>query len=215
MPICPYCRRPVTSAYTVWCTCGTNLSKYSNLPNTVEEIKPWLNENSPETLKAYVMEGNLLDQAKKALISEQEASIQNQSKTAYEVAQVSQLFQDFLAGCGREEIAPNSDVGLLRRERYKQQKKAGVIDNLPVKNFKQTPAYFFRISFGRQVEEFNLTVDGELYRHQMNVPDPFPIEELLKFATVEKISEGLRQTLVELLKQKQSPPAASGPADEG
>lgn len=205
MPICPFCHRPVSSAFTVWCSCGTNLTKYPNLPNTIEETRPWLSINSPETLIARAEEGSLLEQAKRALIKEQEDAIKKNSRQSYEVAQVRQSFEDFLLSCRQENVAPAFDVGRLRRERFKQQKKTGLTEFPPVKNFKQTPAYFFRILFGRAAEDFYLTETGELYRHQMNLPDPYPIEELLKLATADKIKEGLRQTLVELLKQRQIP----------
>lgn len=206
MPICPYCRKPVTSAFTVWCTCGTNLTKFDNLPSGLDDLKTWLEKNSPDVLRAPVIEGGLLEQAKQALIKEQEITIKKRSQTAYEVAQVKQLFQDFLSSCHQEGIPPNYDIGRLRRDRYKQQKKLGQTDFLPVKNFKQTPGYHFRLNFGRVGEDLYLSLGGELYRHLMNVPDPFPIEELLKFASVEKVAEGLRQTLVELLKQRQTSP---------
>ena len=205
MPICPFCRKTVTSPYAVWCGCGNNLTKYYKLPNTLDEIKPWLEKNSPEILEAKVMEDNLLNQAKKSLILEQETAIKKNSQISFDVAQIKQIFQDFLTACSQEKLAPSSDIGKLRRDRYRQQKKSGMTINMPVKNFKPTPAYFFTISFGKIIEDFNLTVQGELYRHHISAKDPFPIEELLKIAPKEKIVEGLRQALVTLLKLKQQP----------
>lgn len=205
MPICPFCRKPITSPYVVWCGCGTNLTKYYTLPNSLDEIKPWLEKNYPEILKAVIMEDNLLNQAKQALIIEQETAIKKNSATSFDMAQIKQLFQDFLTACNQEKIAPNSDVGKLRRERYRQQKKSGLTVNMPVRNFKPTPAYFITISFDKISEDFNLTTDGEIYRHHMSAKDPFPIDELLKIAPKEKITEGLRQALVTQLKLKQMP----------
>jgi len=205
MPICPFCRKPVTSPYAVWCGCGTNLTKYYTLPSTLDEIKPWLEKNSPEILKAEAMKDTLLNQAQQSLIIEQEAAIKKNNQNSLEVNQVRQVFQDFLASCNQENLAPNSDIGKLRRERYRQQKKSGLTVNMPVHNFKPTPAYFFTISFGKIAEDFNLITNGELYRHHISARDPFPIEDLLKIAPQEKIIEGLRQALVTLLKLKQIP----------
>lgn len=203
MPMCPYCHKPVTSAFTVWCSCGTNLSSYPNLPNDINELKTWLEKNNPDALSAEIFEGNLLEQARKSLITEQEKEIEKASQKAYEVARIKRAFADFLEGCSKEGLSPNVDVGRLRKERFKEQKKTKQTYNMPQKNFRLTPSFHFQIFFSRSVEDFYLTEDGELYRHHMNAPDPFPMEELLKMTTVEKVVEGLRKALVGSLRQRQ------------
>ncbi len=203
MPICPFCHKPVTSAFTVWCGCGTNLSSYPSLPDDETHLKDWLKKHEPKALETEKIEGDLLEQARAVLIKDQENVIDEESQKAYEIAQVKQLLQEFLSSCSKEELPPNIDIGKLRKERFKEQKKAKQSQNMPVKNFRLTPGFHFQIFFSRSVEDFYLTQEGELYRHHMSVVDPYPVEELLKFTTLEKINEGLRRTLVDMLKQRQ------------
>jgi len=203
MPICPFCHKSVTSAFTVWCSCGTNLSSYPNLPDDETHLKEWLKKHAPATLETEKIDGDLLEQARAALIKDQEKAIDDESQKAYDIAQVKRLLQEFVSSCSKEDLHPNIDIGKLRKERSKEQNKAKQKQNMPVKNFRLTPGYHFQIFFSRSVEDFYLTEEGEIYRHHMNVADPYPIEELLKFTTVEKINEGLRKTLVEVLRQRQ------------
>jgi hypothetical protein len=205
VPICPFCRRSVTNTFTIWCECGVNLIKYPRLPNSSEEVRKWLKEYSPASLEARIEPGQLIDQAKTMLIKGQDSQINQDTRQTQAIAQARSLLSDFLQSCAQANIPPNTDVGALRKDRWKAQKKAGLKSNLPLREFKPTAAYFFQVLIADYQEQFYLCTDGSLYRHIASVPDPYPIEKLVEIIPVVKLAEGLRDTLVELLKQKQQP----------
>lgn len=206
MPICPFCRKPAEQ-YTIWCSCGSNLTRYSNLPNYVQEIPAWFEEYAPESAKpANVPEqAGLLDQARAEFIGRQDAQLGSKSKEHVEVETIKRLLNDFLSACAQEQLAPNVDVGALRKERWRAWRSAdkAVRHYPPLKEFKSTPGYHLRLPFAKYVDEYFLCLDGSLYRHEFNAPDPYPVEWMAKSMPVAKIEEGLRSALVELLAARQ------------
>jgi len=215
MPICPFCRKSVENG-SVWCSCGANLSRYPNLPVNPTEIKDWLAKHKPEFLESSWSGGSLLDAARKHLINEQEKEIATGTKAQAEVAEAKSLIDSFLLDCEREGLPPTIDIGQLRRDRWRQWKRIPTEyrQHAPLKNFYQTPGYFFETSLAMFKDEYCVALDGTLYKHQLNSPDPFTLEELVGTMPAGKLAEALEATLLWLLKAKQQPGAAETPAQE-
>ena len=214
MPICPFCRKPVEPG-SVWCSCGANLSRYPSLPVNTSEIKDWLAEYEPELLATSWSGGSLFEIAKKRLLSEQEEEITANTKVNAEVTEAKSLIENFLLDCRREGLAPTIDIGQLRRDRWRQWKRIPTEfrQYAPLKKFALTPGYFFETSVAKFKDEYCVTVDGGLYKHQLNAPDPFPLEELISTVPPNKLREALAAALLWLLKAKQQPGAGQEPVE--
>ncbi len=207
MPVCPFCRKSV-ELNSVWCACGVNLSQFPALPTGAGEVREWLLRHVPDTLETtFDSASALLEQARKQLLDNQDSEVLAVTKQTAEVTKVQKLISTFLAECSGAGLVPTVDIGQLRRDRWKQWKRIPVEykQNAPLKVFKVAPGYIFEINVAKFKDEFCLGLDGSLYKHQLNAVDPFPVDELLKIATVDKIAEGLLAALVWLLKAKQQP----------
>ena len=179
------------------------------------EVRGWLERHVPDTLKTtFDPASALLEQARKQLLDNQDSEVSAATKNTAEVTEVRKLFSALLADCLRAGLVPTVDIGQLRRDRWKQWKRipAEYKHNAALKAFKPTPGYIFEVNVGKFKDEFCLALDGSLYKHQLNAVDPYPVDELLTTATVDKIAEGLLATLVWLLKAKQQPDLGTGPA---
>ena len=226
MPICPFCRKPV-GAGSIWCSCGANLNRYPDLPVNPEEIKEWLAEHKPELLSSSWTGGLILEAARKRLIGEQEEEIKRITKIKAEVDEAKSLIESFLLDCRREGMAPTIDIGQLRRERWRQWKRLPTEyrQHPPLKDFRFTPGFFFETPIGQFNDEYCLALDGSIYKHQLNAPDPYPLRELVGNIPVDKLADALTMALVRLLKLKQQPhmdqaepaegPIVAEPADVG
>lgn len=130
-----------------------------------------------------------------------------------EVAEARSLIDNFLYDCQREGLAPTIDIGRLRRDRWRQWKKipAEYREHAPLKNFNRAPGYFFETSLALFKNEYCVAIDGSLYMHQLNSPDPFPIEELISTVPANKLGEALTAALLSLLRAKQRPEAVQEP----
>lgn len=207
MPVCPFCRKAV-ELNSVWCSCGVNLSQFSSLPTGTAEVSDWLTRHVPDSLETtFDPASPLLEQARKQLIDNQDSEVLATTKSTTEVNEVQRLISAFLADCLAAGVVPTVDIGQLRRDRWKQWKRipSEYKQNAPLKSFKLAPGYIFEVNVAKFKDELCLSLDGSLYKHQLNAVDPYPLEELLKSATVEKIAEGLLAALVWLLKAKQQP----------
>ncbi len=171
----------------------------------------------PDTLETtFDPASALLEQARKQLLDNQDSEVSAATKHTAEVTEVRKFTSAFLADCSGAGMVPTVDIGQLRRDRWKQWKRipAEYKQNAPLKAFKLTPGYIFEINVAKFKDEFCLALDGSLYKHQLNAVDPYPLDELLKIATVDKIAEGLLAALVWLLKAKQQPDLGAEPATE-
>lgn len=215
MPFCPFCRKSVEPA-SVWCACGINLGKFEDLPVTVKDIKQWLVLNEPSMLEPSAkITNSLLDTAKSQLIRTQEEQVTDDTKSSVEISEAEKLIGNFLLDCKKEGLEPTIDIGRLRRERWRQWKRIPTEyrQNAPEKDFRLTPGYLFEISVVKYKDEFCLSADGIIYKHQLNAPDPYPIETLLSMVTVNGLAEALTATLVWLLKSRQKPSPGSVPQE--
>ncbi len=211
MPFCPFCRKSI-EPNAIWCDCGLNLSRYENLPVTTKEIKPWLLKNEPNKLGSPSLSGkSLIVAAKEQLISTQETQISDNSKHRAEILEAENLFKSFLADCQKENLDPTINIGQLRKERWRQWKRIPTEyrEHAPQKDFRLAPGYLFEMSIGTWKDEVCLSVDGSLYKHQLNAPDPYPLEEILNTISLRVLADALTTTLVWLLKNKQKPAADS------
>ncbi len=207
MPTCPFCRKSIEIS-SVWCECGANLAKFPALPESADDASQWLKRYVPEMLESSVdPKASLLEQARKKLLEEQDTEISEANTQATKIREVQKLISIFLTDCADAGVPPTIDIGQLRRDRWKQWKRipAEYKQNAPLKTFKLTPGYIFEVRVAKHKDEFCVALDGSLYKHQLNAVDPFPLDDLLKGATLEKIAEGLLAALVWLLKTKQQP----------
>ncbi|HEB12712.1 MAG TPA: hypothetical protein ENI11_03435 [Actinobacteria bacterium] len=207
MPFCPFCRKSVEPA-SIWCACGINLGKYEDLPVTIKNIKKWLVLNDPTILEPSIpTKDSLLGTAKAQLIRTQEEQVTNDTKSRVEISEAKKLIENFLLDCKKEGLGPAIDIGQLRRERWRQWKKIPTEyrQNAPEKDFRLTPGYLFETSVAKYKDEFCLSADGIIYKHQLNAPDPYPIDALLNVVSVSNLAEALTTTLVSLLKDRQKP----------
>ncbi len=206
MPICPFCRKHVDPG-SIWCSCGANLVRYPNLPVNSKDVKDWLAKYEPQFLASTWSGGSLLERAKRQLLSGQDREITATTRSNAELTEAKSLIKNFLLDCQREGLAPTIDIGSLRRDRWRQWKRvpAEYRQHAPLKNFRFTPGYFFETSVADFKDEYCLSVDGVIYKHQLNAPDPFELEELLKVVPANKLAEALAAAMVELLKAKQHP----------
>ncbi len=193
---------------SVWCTCGANLSKFPSVPTATADVKKWLARHVPEFLGQETTEAqSLIDRARAQVISAQDGDIAIETQKAADVARVRGLLAEFLSACSREYLDPTINIGQLRRDRWKQWKRipAEYKEHSPLRTFKTTPGYIFEVKLAKFKDELCVGLDGALYKHQLNAPDPYPIEDLIDSAPVNKIAEGLIASLVWLLKAKQQP----------
>ena len=213
MPVCPFCRKSV-ELNSVWCSCGVNLSRFPALPKGADEVREWLVRHVPDTLETTLDSASaLLKQARKQLLDNQDSEVLAETKHTAEVTEVQKLISTFLEECLGAGLVPTVDIGQLRRDRWKQWKRIPVEykQNAPLKVFKLSPGFIFEVNVAKFKDEFCLGLDGSIYKHQLNAVDPFPIDELLKIATVDKIAESLLAALVWLLKAKQQPDLGAEP----
>lgn len=216
MPICPFCRKSVEVG-SVWCACGTNLGRYPTLPVSDQNIRKWLATYAPELIQTSVeTENSLVDRARRRLIDEQEDEIAERTRAQAEIDSAKQLIANFLNDCHREGLGPTIDIGQLRRDRWRQWKRipAEYRQNPPLKNFKVTPGYLLEISIANYKDEFCLALDGTLYKHQLNAPDPFSLEELLYIVPAAMLADALTLSVIWLLKSKQTPTYQEEPGYE-
>ena len=201
---------------SIWCVCGINLGKFEDLPVTIKDIKKWLILNEPSILEPSVpISNSLLDNAKSQLIKTQEQQISVDTKNRVEISEAEKLIANFLLDCKKEGLEPSIDIGQLRRERWRQWKRIPTEyrQNAPEKDFRLTPGYLFETSISKYKDEFCLSADGTIYKHQLNAPDPYPLETLLSMVTVNNLAEALTATIVWLLKSRQKPSPDSLPKE--
>jgi hypothetical protein len=207
LPVCPFCRKSVDLS-AVWCECGANLSRFPSLPASPPDVRPWLMRHVPDMLQAKV-DGRktLINQARERLIESQDAEIKESNRQQAEMAAAQKVFSNFLADCSAADFLPTVDLGKLRRDRWRQWKRvpAEYRQHPPLRSFRETPGYIFTLNIAKHKDEFCLALDGTLYKHQLNAPDPYPLEEILKFATVQKIAESMIVSLLALLQARQHP----------
>lgn len=196
------------------------MTRFPALPASVPDVREWLARHVPEMLEAATDSSHsLIEKATKQLMEKQDNEIKETTKQNSELTQVRNLIAGFLTDCTRSGLDPTIDIGQLRRDRWKQWKRipAEYRQNPPLRSFKTTPGYIFEVHVAQYKDELCAGLDGSLYKHQLNALDPYPIEELVKSASVEKIEEGLIASLVWLLKAKQTPQGPSAvpedPAD--